>query len=144
MKKLMLGLSLVLFAGIAMGQGLAKQQSESIATYLELDQSQKAKVFQVYKKVEDKKVKKHEAMVAANPPSQATQKAKEKSKSNKSKRKNPKASGKKVDLSKGRAHSEIILRLSFNQAQHIEGMQADLKAIFSSAQNGKWMELAGN
>lgn len=143
MKKLILGLSLLLFAGAAMGQGFAKQQSESIATYLGLNPGQKAKVLQVYKKEVDKSARKHQEVAAKRPP-KATLDARKKAQTAKSKRKAPKASPRRVDPAKGKAPSNRILHISFNEAQKTPGMQNELKAIFTAAQYSKWMELAGN
>ena len=138
----LLGMALLAFVILTKAQDMAKEQAESISTYLSLDANQKEAVFQIYKALEDKKKQEREALSPSGKPSkEAIVAAREKAKKARETRDVPKASGKNRRIKPGMSLSERILLLSYRQAELDPSIQQKLQEVFTGSQYEKWQSI---
>ena len=133
---------MLLSAGIAaQAQGIAKEEGEAIASYLQLNASQKQKVIKLFTAEEKKFKQERDNKAAAKRLSpkdvDARKKAAAKPKSHASSKPKVKHGGVKARTTP----TDRLVRIAYGKAQRHPSIQKEMKGILTPAQFAKWNQL---
>ncbi|MBL1277088.1 MAG: hypothetical protein COB30_013465 [Ectothiorhodospiraceae bacterium] len=141
MRKLLLSIVLLTFAITATAQEMAKQQAESLTTYLSLDATQKEAVYQLYKTTNETRNQKREAVVAANKPSKEVRLKREKLDKAKKPRPEKKQSAADPKRKTSSPVSDRLLLITHKQTESNPSLLGELKKILTQQQYTKWQAI---
>ncbi len=132
----------LLFAGLAVSaQNMAKDESESIATYLSLSNAQKQAVKQLYNSEEDKIRQSRESARTSHRTSSADRTARENAAAKKTSHASSRPKVKHGSERPTVSASEHTLRVAYGKAKRNPAIQQGMKDILTPAQFTKWNSL---
>ena len=133
---------MLLSAGIAANaQGIAKEEGEAIATYLQLNASQKQKVIKLFTAEEKKLKQERENKAAAIRLSQKDRSAREKAAATPKSHASSKPKTNHGGVKARTTPTDRLVRVAFGKARSHPSIQQGMKDILTSAQFAKWNAL---